>query len=119
MIERFSDAAFGNLEGGGYVIFFSNDAKKVFIGIRGVVKSVMAAETLSLLDAAEAGLCLKATLKKILQLGGKSPVVKCYVDSKSLVESVYSTRLVQDRRLRIDMMEQKEIHAISLVQSAH
>ena len=76
-------------------------------------------------DAAEAGICLKATLKEILQLSGDSPIVKCYVDNKSLADSVYSTRLVQDKQLRVDisvlrdMIEQKNIHAVSWVQSAH
>ena len=111
-------------------IFLSNYKKRGLLAcqsrrIQQVVKSVMAAETLTLLNAAKAGICLKAILKEILQLSGDWPIVKCSVDSKSLVESVYSTRLVQDRRLRInisvlkDMIKQKEIHAISWVQSAH
>ena len=79
---------------------------------------------MGLLDAAEAGIYLKATLKEIWQLGGDLLIVKCYIDRKSLIESMYS-RQAQDTRLRInisvikDMIKQKKIHAISWVQPAH
>ena len=75
-IECYSDAAFGNLQGGGsqggYAIFLADlTGKKCLLSwqsrkIRRVVKSTLAAETLALLDAAEAGVYLASLLGEIL-----------------------------------------------------
>ena len=48
----------------------------------------------------------------------KPILIKCFVDSKSLVETLNSTKNVDDRRLRIDiavlrnMVENKEISSV-------
>ena len=88
-----------------------------------VVKSTLAAETLALLDAAEAGVCLAKLITEVMCLE-YSPLVKCYVDNKSLVENLYSTKLVDDKQLRIniavirDMLEREDLREVCWVQSA-
>ena len=132
-LECYSDASFGNLPGGGsqggYIIFLvdSNGIKCPLTWqskkVRRVVKSTLAAETLSLLDAAEAGIYMAHMIGEILNLSCL-PLVKCYVDNKSLVDSLYSTKQVDDKHLRInlavlgDMLEQGEISSVTWVQSA-
>ena len=55
---------------------------------------------------------------------GCPPLVKCYVDNKSLVENLYSTKLVEDKQLRIniavirDMLERRDLSEVCWVQSA-
>ena len=50
--------------------------------------------------------------------------VKCFVDNKSLVESLYSSKHVEDRRLRLDMavirdmLDRGELHRVSWVDTA-
>ena len=51
--------------------------------------------------------------------------MKCFVDNKSLVESVHSTRAIEDKQLRIDiavlrnLLETGELHDVYWVQAAH
>ena len=132
-LECYSDASFGNLPGGGsqggFVIFLvdSNGIKCPLTWqskkVRRVVKSTLAAETLSLLDAAEAGIYMANLIGEILNLNCL-PLVKCYVDNKSLVDSLYSTKQVDDKHLRInlavlgDMLERGELSSVTWVQSA-
>ena len=74
--------------------------------IKRVVRSTIAAETLSLLEAVENGMYIRDHLKILLGL----PVIPiiAYVDNKSLVEAVHSTKLVEDKRLRIDIAALQE-----------
>ena len=130
-IECFSDASYGNLcdggSQGGYLVFLSDDnGGRSLVSwqskrIRRVVKSTLAAECLALLDAAQAGVYLRHMIKEIL---GVQPVIKCYVDNRSLVEAVYSTKAVEDKHLRIDvaalkdLLETRDVASVSWVQSA-
>jgi hypothetical protein len=132
-IECYSDASFGNLQGGGsqggYVVFLADHRGcKCLVSwqsrkVRRVVKSTLAAETLALLDAAESGIFVANMISELLNIGSHRPTVKCFVDNKSLVESLHSTKNVDDKQLRInvavlrDMIEKKDI-AVSWVQSA-
>ena len=133
-IECYCDASFGNLQNGGsqgsYVIFLADHrgAKSIVSWqsrkVRRVVKSTLAAETLALLDGAEAGILISSLITEVLCLGNKQPVVKCYVDNKSLVESVYSTKTIEDKHLRInmavlrDMLSRGDLFSVSWVQSS-
>ena len=62
-------------------------------------------------------------IAEILNLDGL-PLVKCYVDNKSLVDSLYSSKQVDDKHLRInlavlgDMLERGELSSVTWVQSA-
>ena len=133
-IECYSDAAFGNLSDGGsqggYIIFITDcNGRRCPVSwqskrVRRVVKSTLAAETLALLDSAEAGVYIAALLAEIL---GCAPgiVVRCFVDNKSLVEALYSTKSIEDKHLRIslavlrDMLNKHSIHSVAWVQSSH
>ena len=129
-LECYSDASFGNITGGvsqgGYIVFLAclNGLKCPISWqsrrIRRVVKSTLAAEALALLDGAEAAVYLVQIIREIG--GDKSQLkVKCYVDNKSLVDALYSSKSVDDKRLRIDiavlkdMMERKEIESVSWI----
>lgn len=133
-VECYSDASFGNLSDGGsqgsYLVFLvdhrgvrsvvSWQSRKV----RRVVKSTLAAETLALLDGAEASILISNLVAELLALGNNQPIVKCYVDNKSLVEAVYSTKAIEDKHLRInmavlrDMLARGDLHSVEWVQSS-
>ena len=132
-IECYSDASFGNLPGGGsqggYIILLSDsDGNRCPMSwrshkVRRVVRSTLAAETLALLDAAEAGVYLAGLITELVCLQ-TPPLVRCFVDNKSLVDNLYSTKLVEDKQLRIniavikDMIERKDLSEVCWVQSA-
>ena len=104
-VECYSDASFGNLMNGGsqggYVIFITDQYSKRNVvswqskRIRRVVKSTLAAETMPLLDAAEAGIYIATLIAQALNMS--APLVKCYVDNKSLVDAVLSSTNVEDK----------------------
>ena len=77
--------------------------------------SILPAKTWSLLDVAEAGVLVRKLLK---QSHGVALIIKCYVDNRSLVDSVYSTTNIEDKMLRIsmavwcDIILQKTIHQV-------
>ena len=130
-IECYSDASFANLPDGssqaGFIIFLvdQNDVRCPLLWqsrkVRRVVKSTLAAETLALLDSAEAAVNIAATIKEITK---SSIEIHCKVDNKSLVEAIYSSKNVEDRRLKIDiavikdMLKNSELSGISWVASA-
>ena len=130
-IECFSDASFANLcDNGsqGAFILFLRDEKGSHCPIYWqtreicrVVKSTLAAETLALLESAEAAVYVRAVLSDLLN--GCELKIKCHVDNKSLVDALHSTKSVDDRRLRIDisvskdMLEKREIDGVSWIES--
>ena len=134
-IECFCDSSFGNLNSGGsqggYLIFLSDeDGKRCPIAwqskrLRRVVKSTIAAETLALMDAAEAGVFYANLVSQVLAIPVKSLPVKCYVDNKSLVDAVHSTTAIEDKMLRInmavlrDMLASEVLASVEWVKSAH
>ena len=132
-MESLSDASFANLNDGGsqggYVILLSDGrGSRCLLSwrsckIKRVVKSTIAAETLALLDRAEAAVLLAHMIAKFLECEAP-PIVKCFVDNRSLVDAIYSTKLVEDKILRInmavlrDMIDRGAIHSVSWVQSS-
>ena len=133
-IECYCDASFGNLSGGGsqgsYLIFITDSRGRRNIlswqskKVRRVVKSTLAAETLALLDGVEASILFSSIIAEVLNLGENRPIVKCYVDNRSLVEAVYSTKVLEDKLLRInmavlrDLLSRRELHEIIWVQTS-
>ena len=133
IIECYSDASFGNLlnggSQGGYVIYISDvyDVRNVVSWqsrrIKRVVKSTLAAETMALLEAAEAGVYIGTMISQALNVS--RPIVKCFVDNRSLCEAVYSSKNIDDKMLRInmaalrDMLSSGQICSVSWVKSAH
>ena len=131
-LECFSDAAFANLVGsgsqGGFIIFLrGDDGKRCPIywqskRIRRVVKSTLSAEALALLDCLETAVYLARILQEISGCGNLK--IRSFVDNKSLVESLHSSRSVEDRRLRIDiavlrdMLERGEVAEVAWVDAS-
>lgn len=136
-LECYSDASFANLADsgsqGGFVICLRDGSRKrcplmwQSRRVRRVVKSTLAAETLALLDCAEAAVYLATVLRQMYSSGDverlKIPVY-CYSDNRSLVEAVHSTKVVEDRCLRIniavvvDLLEKGVVDAVQWVDSA-
>ena len=71
--------------------------------IKRVVRSTIAAEALSLQEELECGFYYRKIFEDILGISNKTIPIIAYVDNKSVIEAVYSTKLVDDKRLRIDI----------------
>ena len=128
VLECFSDASFANLPDGGsqggFIVFLLDDTGSrcpIFWQsrkVRRVVKSTLAAETLALLDSAEAGVYIASIIREISRCNLD---VICKVDNKSLVDALSSSKCIEDRRLRIDMavisdmLTRKELKSVSWV----
>ena len=67
-----------------------------------MVKSTSAAETLALMEGVESAFLCKTTIKELLDLD-TGLQIRSYSDSKSLVDSVYSSKTLEDNRLKIDI----------------
>jgi ribonuclease HI len=122
----FTDAAFGNLNDGvsstaGYVVFAVSKDKACPLSwksnkIKRIVRSTLAAEVLACLEGLEDCLYLKAVIQEILP-GASVPII-AYVDSKSMKDNLHSTKLVENKQLRIDisalkqMLERNEVQSI-------
>ena len=111
----FSDASFANLKvnssQGGFIIFLYRN-KKLFSPIawksfkfKRVVKNTLAAETLALEHALETCFMMKFFLCELLKkkISNKVLPIKCYTDNKSLVDSIFSTKTVTEKQLKIDI----------------
>ena len=117
-LYSFSDASWANLEDGGtqggHLVVIGNPE----MGNRGaivtwqshklkrIVKSTLAAETMACLDGIDSGFILKKILK---ELTGSQIPETALVDNKSLIESVKSTKTVQEKRLRVDIGSLKQL----------
>ena len=73
--------------------------------IRRVIKSTLAAETLAMIDRAEAYIFYRKFLLEILQLKGNSDNIKifCKKDNFCLYDSVHSATQILNKRLRTEM----------------
>ena len=85
----------------------------------------MASETLIQVEAAEASYWIANLLAEILCRQREArvmPQIECHTDSNQLYDAVYSLKLIEDRRLRIDMgllqemIQRKEISRINWVE---
>ena len=116
----FTDASYANLSdkvssAGGYLIFLKGKngslcpiswaSKK----IKRVVKSTLAAEALALVEGLDACYFVRSILHEMIQVkhGNEIPI-KCYTDNKSLSENIHSTKLISEKRLRLDLASIKE-----------
>lgn len=123
-ILAFPDATYGSLEDGS-----SQGAFMIFVAGKGdlvtpvcwqskklnrVTKSPLASETLALSEAADAGFLISAMIQEIFQIPFL-PEVECYTDNNSLNDTLKTTNVITDRRLRVDiarireMVKQREI----------
>ena len=77
--------------------------------IKMVVRSTLAAEMLSLGEGLEAGFYYRQMLEEIHGLDFKTINIEAYVDNKSVIEAVSSTRMVEDKSLRVDIATIQEL----------
>ena len=117
-IALYSDASYANLSDGvssaeGYVVFLvGGDGRCCPLSwssrkVRRVVKSTIAAETLALVDGLDMAIYIGSVLSEIL--GAQRIPICCYIDNKSLFENIYSTKLVDEKHLRIDIASIKQM----------
>ena len=71
--------------------------------IKRVVRSTIAAEALSLQEGLECGYYYRQMLEDIMKLQRNIIPMIAYVDNKSVIDALNSTKLVDDKRLRIDI----------------
>ena len=132
-IIGYCDASFGKLidggSQGGFLIFLTDNKEQYFPimwqskKLRRIVKSAMAAETLVLVDCAEACFWLRNLLQELLFKNSEKnlPEIECNTDSRQLYDAVHSIKAVTDKRLRIDiaiireMLEKNSLNKVNWV----
>ena len=134
-VVTYNDASFGNLKDGGsqggFVSFLADETNVCSPvmwqsrKLKRVVKSTMASETLMQVEAAVASYWIANLLAEIIFEKKEvrvMPQIECYTDSNQLYDAVYSLKLIEDKRLRIDMgllqemIDRKEISKIVWVE---
>jgi hypothetical protein len=125
----YTDAALGTLNNGvdsscGYVIFLADAKDNCAVldwksnKIKRVVRSTLAAETLSLCDGLEAAIYLAGLIEDLLGLKTGTVRVEARTDNKSAVETIKSSTAVKDKRLNREigaikqMIRRNEVHQI-------
>ena len=73
-----------------------------------VTKSPLASETLALCDGADAAYLVASQLTELFGLL-KMPEICCYVDNVSLKETLNTSTIVSDKRLRVDIARLREM----------
>ena len=71
------------------------------------MKSAIAAEILALVDGLNMAIYIGSVLSEIL--GEQRIPICCYIENKSLFENIYSTKIVNKKRLRIDSASMKQM----------
>ena len=118
-IVVYTDASFGNLNSGvhscgGMIIFLVHGDNAAAIAwrsgrIQRVVRSTFAAEGLSLSEGLDEAIYIKHILCEMVALDPKHSIpIIGVTDHEGLHKSLMSTKLVDDRRLRIDIASMKE-----------
>ena len=129
-IVVFTDASLGNInEGtgstGAYIVWLMDNTGQCCPiawnahKIKRVVRSTLAAETLGLEEGLEASYYYREMLASILGVKPRTVMIEAYVDNKSIIEAILSTRLVEDKRLRVDVAAIKEslqLHDVKKIQ---
>ena len=116
----YTDASFANLPNGG-----SQGGQMVFLAdrynnscplawksnrIKRVVKSTLAAETLSFVEGCDMGILLSRMVSEIVSgVSGSTIPVTCMTDNKSLYEAAHTSNVISDTRLRIEMSIVREM----------
>ena len=130
-LEVYTDASFKNLPNGksqgGLIIFLQDSFGKrcpIFWKskkLERTVLSTLAAETQALVEGAQMGVYLAGILRHLVE--NIIVHVKCYTDSKSLVDALTSTTQVENPRLRQetlvlkDMLDKSEIDPVTWIRS--
>ena len=75
------------------------------------MRSTLAAETLAMEEALEECFIIRSMLLEIYKRDVKTRLfpIHCYTDSKSLLESVHSTKTLKEKRLKVDVCVIREM----------
>ena len=128
-LEIYSDASFQNLADGGsqagYIIFLTDTISKICHPlcwgskrVKRVARSTLAAETMALQDALDGGIFISEVWRFLMK---ESLETVAFVDNKQLYESVYSSKCVLEKRLRVEisaiqeMMKNRELKKLTWV----
>ena len=115
-IVIFTDASYASLNDGvssvgAYVIFLVDSNNNCLLTwhsnkIKRVVRSTLGVEALSLCDGLEDAIQHCALLKELLNVNNFDLPILAFVNNKNLVESIYSTTLVEDKRINIGVLKE-------------
>ena len=121
----YSDATYASLPDGssqgGFIVFVQGSNGQISPlcwsskKLDRVTRSPLASEAVALNEAADAAFLISAMIQEVFQLPNFPPVL-CRTDSASLVETLQSTNLVNDKRLRIDVARLREMEKLNEVQ---
>ena len=73
-----------------------------------VTKTPLASETLALCEGADAAFLVASQLTEMFGLS-KMPEINCFVDNVSLKETLNTSTIVSDKRLRVDIARLREM----------
>ena len=72
-----------------------------------MTKSPLASEVLSLAEASDVGFLVSTLVQEIFCLS-TLPRVICYTDSRSLADTLVTTKVISDTRLKVDVARLRE-----------
>ena len=79
--------------------------------IKRVVRSTLGAETLSAVDALDSAYLIEKILKEVTGKKENEEIgIDMYTDNKSLYDSMSTSNLMLDKRLRVDISALREMH---------
>ena len=84
------------------------------------MKSTLAAETVALEQALGTCFVIKSFFRELLdkEISNEVLPIKCYIDNKSLVDSIFPTKTITEKQLKIDiciicdMLNENEVYSI-------
>ena len=122
----YTDASFANLKDGGsqgaHVVLLTDGDRCCPLvwhsrRIKRVVKSTLAAETLSLVEGCEAAIMLSRLIAEVVTGDSKSRMsITCLTDNKNLYETAQTTHTLEEKRLLVEMGIVREMVAKKEIQ---
>jgi hypothetical protein len=115
-VVAYADASHANLpsggsQGGTLVLLEGNGKVAPIIWmskkLNRVTKSPFAAETMAQAEAADAGVLIAKMIEEVFK--SATIQVECRTDSKSLIDHLQTSHVIQDSRLRVDIARLKEM----------
>ena len=112
-----SETAFRTLpdqvsSGGGHLVFLTSEKEQeaAILGwtsnkVKKVVGSILAAEALSLQEAVSHAIYLRGILAEVLEKEEKEIPMVSYVSSNNLYQAVHSNKFVEDKKMRLDIVQ--------------
>ena len=117
-IVCFSDATHASLPDGGsqggFIVFIQDQNKNIAPitwqskRLNRVSQSPLASETMAVCEAADAGFLVASMVQEIYALSYAPPVL-CFTDNASLCEVLKTSKIISDRRLRVDIARLREM----------